>query len=69
MSSIAPLNRTLEQELNALLRGASLECLVCGEFVLRLPHGGVFCPECGSGLGGDEAAAEPAQPLSRSGGR
>ena len=28
-------NRTLEQELFALLRGASLECLVCGEFVLH----------------------------------
>ena len=51
MSTVAPLNRTLEQELNALLRGASLECLVCGEFVLRLPQGGLFCPECGSGLG------------------
>ena len=30
-----PLYKTLEQELNALLRGVSLECLVCGEFVLR----------------------------------
>ena len=68
MSSVAPLNRTLEQELNALLRGASMECLVCGEFVLQLPHGGVFCPECGSGLA-SEGAAEPAQPISRSGGR
>jgi len=48
--SVEPLNRTLEQELNALLRGASLECLACGEFVMRLPQGGVFCPECGSGL-------------------
>lgn len=66
--NVAPLNRSLEQELNALLRGASMECLVCGEFVLRLPHGGIFCPECGSGLG-DGAAAEPAQPLSRSNGR
>ncbi len=68
MNPVAPLNRTLEQELNALLRGASLECLVCGEFVMHLPQGGIFCPECGSGLG-TEAAAEPAQPLSRSGGR
>ena len=68
MSDVAPLNRTLEQELNALLRGASLECLACGEFVMRLPDGGLFCPECGSGL--DVAqAAEPAQPLSRSDGR
>ena len=35
MSSVAPLNRTLEQELNALLRGVNIECLVCGEFVLH----------------------------------
>jgi hypothetical protein len=69
VTSVAPLNRTLEQELNALLRGASMECLVCGEFVMQLPHGaGVFCPECGSGLG-SEAAAEPAEPVSRSGER
>jgi Zn finger protein HypA/HybF involved in hydrogenase expression len=50
VSVVEPLNRTLEQELNALLRGASLECLVCGEFVLRR-HGSILCPECGSGLG------------------
>ena len=72
MSSVAPLNRTLDQELNALLRGASLECLVCGEFVMHLPDGSLFCPECGSGLGA-ESAAEPAHParfgLSDSGGR
>jgi len=43
--AVAPLHRTLEQELLALLRGASLECPVCGEFVL---HDGpsVRCPEC-----------------------
>ena len=34
--SVAPFARTLDQELAALVRGASLECLVCGEFVLRL---------------------------------
>ena len=68
MSDVAPLNRTLEQELNALLRGASLECLACGEFVMRLPDGGIFCQECGSGLG-EALAAEPVQPLSRSDGR
>ena len=62
--TVEPLNRTLEQELNALLRGASLECLACGEFVMQLPQGGLFCPECGSGLGSAEAA-EPAVPLSR----
>ena len=44
-----PLHKTLEQELNALLRGVSFECLVCGEFVL-LRHGDVECPECGFGL-------------------
>jgi rubrerythrin len=51
MSGIAPLHRTLEQELLAVLRGASLECPVCGEFVL---HEGpaVRCPECGMLLHG-----------------
>jgi uncharacterized Zn finger protein (UPF0148 family) len=43
--SVEALNRTLEQELFALLRGASLECLVCGEFVLHR-GGTVSCPEC-----------------------
>ena len=47
--SVAPLHRTLEQELQALLRGASLECLVCGEFVLRSRRT-VTCAECGSHL-------------------
>ena len=45
--SVEALNRTLEQELFALLRGASLECLVCGEFVLRRA-GAVSCAECGT---------------------
>lgn len=49
------LNRTLEQELNALLRGASLECLVCGEFVMRRGNA-VFCPECASEIAAGEAA-------------
>ena len=49
--AVQPLHRTLEQELFALLRGASLECPVCGEFVL---HDGavVRCPECGMKLHG-----------------
>ena len=55
--TVEPLLRTLEQELAALLRGASLECLVCGEFVMHGRGGVVFCPECGSQLG-DEAAIE-----------
>jgi hypothetical protein len=49
VSSVAPLHRTLEQELQALLRGASLECLVCGEFVLHA-GGMITCPECSSSL-------------------
>jgi uncharacterized Zn finger protein (UPF0148 family) len=47
--TVEALNRTLEQELFALLRGASLECLVCGEFVLRR-GGAISCPECETGL-------------------
>jgi rubrerythrin len=53
---VAPLNRTLEQELLALLRGASLECLVCGEFVLHR-RADIACPECGMTLPRDEAGA------------
>ena len=45
--TVAPLNRTLDQELTALARGVSLECLVCGEFVLQL-RGVHACPECRS---------------------
>ena len=45
MNSIAPLHRSLEQELLAVLRGASLECPVCGEFVLH-EGAAVRCPEC-----------------------
>lgn len=43
--TVAPLNRTLDQELAALVRGVSLECLVCGEFVLHV-RGAIACPEC-----------------------
>jgi len=56
MSHVSPLHRTLEQELFALLRGASLECPVCGEFVL---HDGpkVRCPECAMTLYGRSDSA------------
>jgi hypothetical protein len=60
VTTVAALNRSLDQELLALMRGVSLECLVCGEFVVHLNGGGRFCPECGSGLEAAEAAAEPA---------
>ena len=55
---IRPLHTTLEQELNALLRGVSLECLVCGEFLL---HSGrtLSCPECGSHLRASRDLAQP----------
>jgi Zn finger protein HypA/HybF involved in hydrogenase expression len=42
-----PLNRTLDQELAAILRGVSLECPVCGEFLLHV-QGVLACPECRS---------------------
>ena len=47
--------RSLEQELAALVRGASLECLVCGEFVMHAREGAVFCPECGTQMGLESA--------------
>jgi Zn finger protein HypA/HybF involved in hydrogenase expression len=47
--SVQPLFRSLDQELAALARGASLECLVCGEFVQQV-LGGLRCCECGSTL-------------------
>jgi len=55
--SVEPLNRTLEQELFALLRGASLECLVCGEFVLHR-RGEICCPECGMSMARAESRVE-----------
>ena len=59
MSEIVALHRTLEQELVALVRGASMECLVCGEFVLHRGRA-LACPECGSVVRaeGDAAGAQ-----------
>jgi Zn finger protein HypA/HybF involved in hydrogenase expression len=51
--TIAPLNRSLDQELAALIRGVSLECLVCGEFVMHV-RGVLACPECKSILAESE---------------
>lgn len=50
--TVTALNRTLDQELLALERRASLECLVCGEFVLHR-GGSIECPECGTRLEGE----------------
>ena len=62
MSSVSFFARTLDQELTALLRGASLECLACGEFVMHARGGSVFCPECSSQLA-DEGALDAALPI------
>ena len=51
MTEPVSLHRTLDQELLALFRGVSLECLVCGEFVLWT-GGAIVCPECGARLEG-----------------
>ena len=56
-TNVEPFARTLEQELAALLRGASFECLVCGEFVMHARDGVVFCPECGCTVGTESALA------------
>ena len=58
MSNVEPFVRSLEQELLALMRGASLECLVCGEFVMHARQGVIFCPECCTQLGNSEALAD-----------
>ena len=54
--TLTPLHRTLEQELFALLRGAALECPVCGEFVLH-KGAAVRCLECGMTLHGRSDSA------------
>jgi Zn finger protein HypA/HybF involved in hydrogenase expression len=54
LTQVASLHRTLDQELTALLRGASLECLVCGEFVMHA-RGSIFCPECSSQLADEDS--------------
>jgi hypothetical protein len=60
--TVAPLNRSLDQELTALIRGVSLECLVCGEFVLHV-RGAFACPECKAILASsEERIAEIALP-------
>jgi Zn finger protein HypA/HybF involved in hydrogenase expression len=43
--TVETLHRSLDQELVAILRGASLECPVCGEFLLHRVDG-IGCPEC-----------------------
>ena len=63
--TITPLARTLDQELVALARGASLSCPVCSEFVLHM-HGAyglaIACPECKSILAEGHEVPELALP-------
>ena len=56
MGTVVQLNRSLDQELCALLHGASLECLVCGEFVLHR-RGEICCPECGMTVARSQAGS------------
>jgi uncharacterized Zn finger protein (UPF0148 family) len=58
VSDVTRFARSLDQELLALTRGVSLECLVCGEFVMHARAGVVFCPECGTQVGSEEALSE-----------
>jgi len=57
MGGVAALARTLDQQLLALTRGASLECLVCGEFVLHRADGTIACQECGTELRAEAAGS------------
>jgi ribosomal protein S27AE len=52
--TVEALYRTLDQELVAILRRASLECPVCGEFLLHRADG-IGCPQCGLELQGGAA--------------
>jgi hypothetical protein len=63
---VTPLYRSLEQELFAVLRGVSLECLVCGEFLLH-EAGVIACPECGAFLSDSDAAAAGSPAEARAG--
>ena len=63
--SITSLARTLDQELVALVRGASLECPVCSEFVLHVRGSqglAIACPECRSILAEGNEVPEIALP-------
>jgi Zn finger protein HypA/HybF involved in hydrogenase expression len=63
---VTPFARTLDQELLALSRGASLECLTCGEFVMRL-RGVLACPECRSLLADGREVPEVVLPQADAG--
>ena len=64
MNDVTPINRTLDQELHAVFRGASLECPVCGEFLLHQAIGQIECPECETSLSAAAVSQEPGLQLS-----
>lgn len=47
--TVAVLSRTLDEELAAIVRGETVECLVCGEQA-EIEGGRLECTECGSAL-------------------
>jgi hypothetical protein len=55
--TVVGLHRSLDQELVAILRGASLECPVCSEFLLHRVDG-IGCPECGLEIESEGTALE-----------
>ncbi len=64
IGTVAPLCRSLDQELLAILRRASLECPVCSEFLLHRVDG-IGCPECGLELQSRACVAERVADTSR----
>ena len=57
-ANLVPLNRTLDQELMALVRGASLECLVCGDWITAVDFIEGVCsgdPAVGNPMSQDDA--------------
>ena len=60
-ADVTQLARTLDHELLALARGASLQCIACGEFVMRL-RGVLACPECRSLLADGQEIPEVVLP-------
>ena len=56
IGTVASFHRSLDQELVAILRRASLECPLCSEFLLHRSDG-IGCPECGLEIRGEAAQA------------
>ena len=64
MTEVTPINRTLDQELLAIFRRATLECPVCGEFLLHQATGQIECPECETSLSAAAVSRERGLQLS-----